>query len=208
MRQRHSDILDFMEVLTENMVRDWVTALKEDDANAFDQLFKQFAKRLYYFELGYLKSKADAEEIVQDVFYKIWENRKSLNPDLSFKAYIFKIAYRNINEAFRKLAQEQSYRHELIAVSLNFDNDLDERTDYHSLLCLVETIVNGLPPRQKDIFIMRKQQGMAVKEIANVLGITPKTVENHLTEALKTVKKGLMNEKAAGMLFFFLFVKI
>ena len=191
---------------TEEIVRDWIVALKGDDAEAFNKLFGQYAKRLYYFSLGYLKSKHEAEEIVQDVFFKIWENRKSLNPDLSFKAYIFKIAYRRINEVFRKLAQEQNFRHEVILNSLDQNDNLNERTDYHSLLELIETIVGNLPHRQKDIFIKRKQQGMSVKEIAQLLGIAPKTVENHLTEALKTIKNGLTKEHTAGFLFFCLFV--
>jgi len=195
-----------MENNTEELVRNWIVALKGDDAEAFNKLFGQYAKRLYYFSFGYLKSKHEAEEIVQDVFFKIWENRKSLNPDLSFKAYLFKIAYRRINEVFRKLAQEQNFRHEVILNSFDQDNNLNERTDYHSLLELVETIVGNLPPRQKDIFIKRKQQGMSVKEIAQFLGIAPKTVENHLTEALKTIKHGLIKEYTAGFLFFCLFV--
>jgi RNA polymerase sigma-70 factor (ECF subfamily) len=192
----------------EDLVHDWVVALKDDDAEAFNNLFGQYAKRLFYFSLGYLKSKHEAEEIVQEVFFKIWENRKSLNPELSFKAYVFKIAYRRINEVFRKLAHEQMYRDEVILHLLAHDNNLEERSDYHSLLELVETIVSNLPPRQKDIFTKRKQQGMSVKEIAHALGIAPKTVENHLTEALKSIKSGLIKENTAGLLFFSLFVKI
>lgn len=196
-----------MKYEADDIISEWVTALKEDDAKAFDHLFGQYSKRLYYFALGYLKSKEEAEEIVQEVFYKIWQNRKSLNPELSFKAYIFKIAYRKINEVFRKVSQEQLFRHELVDVFLESDNNLDERTDYHSLLELVDSITNNLPPRQKDIFIKRKQQGLSVNEIAEILNIAPKTVENHLTEALKKIKSGLMKEKSAGLLFFFLFVK-
>ena len=191
---------------SDDMVQRWVTALKEDDAKAFDKLFGYYSKRLYYFVLGYLKSKPDAEEIVQDVFYKIWENRKTLKPELSFKAYIFKITYRKIIELFQKVAQEQMYRHEIVSTSLDFDNNLEERIDYHSLLELVEKIVNDLPPRQKEIFIKRKREDISVKEIAVLLGITPKTVENHLTEALKAIKSGLLKEKVAGLLFFYLFV--
>jgi RNA polymerase sigma-70 factor (ECF subfamily) len=196
-----------MKDVSNEIVNDWVTLLKVGDAKAFDRLFGCYSKRLYYFALGYLKSKEEAEEVVQDVFYKIWLNRESLNPQLSFKAYIFKIAYRRINELFRKVAQEQDYRHEIISTSFDFDNNLDERTDYHSLLQLVEKIVNNLPPRQKEIFTKRKRDGLSVKEIAELLGIAPKTVENHLNEALKTIKSGLMKENIAGFLFFALFIK-
>jgi RNA polymerase sigma-70 factor (ECF subfamily) len=191
---------------SEEIVQNWVSLLKEGDAKAFDQLFGHYSKRLYYFALGYLKSKEQAEEVVQDVFYKIWLNRESLKPELSFKAYIFKIAYRIIIELFQKIAQEQAYRHEIITTSLDFDNNLDERTDYHSLLELVDHIVSELPPRQKDIFTKRKKEGLSVKEIAVLLDIAPKTVENHLNEALKTIKSGLSKEKVAGLLFYLLFI--
>lgn len=197
-----------MEKRCNNKIEDWVEALQKDDVKAFENLFGHFAKRLYYFAFGYLKCKEDAEEIVQDVFYKIWTNRKSLNPELSFKAYIFKIAYRRINELFVKAVQDKSFRHEIISTSLDFDNNLDERTDYHSLLELVDQTVSGLPPRQKEIFIKRKKEGLPVKEIALLLGISPSTVENHLNEAFKTIKKELSKEESmAGLLFFALFVK-
>jgi RNA polymerase sigma-70 factor (ECF subfamily) len=191
---------------SEEKVHIWVKLLREGDAKAFDQLFGCYSKRLYFFALGYLKSKEQAEEVVQDVFYKIWLNRESLRPELSFKAYIFKIAYRKIIELFQKIAQEQAYRHEIITTSLDFDNNLEERTDYHSLLELVDRIVSELPPRQKDVFTKRKKEGLSIKEIAVLLDIAPKTVENHLNEALKTIKSGLSKEKVAGLLFYLLFI--
>jgi len=197
-----------MKNVSDDIVQNWVSLLKEGDAKAFDFLFDYYSKRLYYFALGYLKSKADAEEIVQDVFYKIWENRKSLKPELSFKAYIFKIAYRKINELFLKVTQEQIYRHEIISTSFDFDNNLENRIDYHSLLELVDKVVDELPPRQKEIFIKRRREGIPVKEIAVLLGIAPKTVENHLGEAIKTIKNYLIKEKIAGLLFFSMFIKI
>jgi RNA polymerase sigma-70 factor (ECF subfamily) len=72
---------------------------------------------------------------------------------------------------------------------------------------LVETIVESLPPRQKEIFTKRKKEGLSVREVAELLNIAPKTVENHLNEALKTIKKGLEKDKMAGMLFFMMFLK-
>ena len=185
----------------------WITELRKGNVKAFDHLFGLYSKRLYYFSLGYLKSKEEAEEVVQDVFFKIWQARESLKPELSFKAYIFKIAYHRIIEIFQKATLNQAYRHELVAVAWDYDNDLDLRTDYNSLLELVDAIVMDLPPRQKEIFIRRRKEGLSVSETAELLKIAPKTVENHLNEALKTIKKGLMKDKIAGMLFFAMFLK-
>ena len=184
----------------------WVAALKSGNALAFDELFRLYGKRLYHFSLGYVKSKTDAEEVVQDVFMKIWNNRSSLNPDLSFSAYLFKIAYRNIAERFRKITQEKKYLHDIASEILIFTEEMDERANYQSLLELVEKLIQKLPERQKEVIVLRRIEGLSVADIAARLDISPKTVEHHITEALKNIKAGLDPESIAGLLFFVLFV--
>ncbi len=196
-----------MKKLNENTENQLIEELKCGSAKAFDQVFDFYGRKLFYFSLGYLKSEAEAEEVVQEVFYKIWKNRQTLKPELSFKAYLFKIAFNHIQELFQKLNLQQAYKHELIAGSTGFNNDLDNRTNYQSLLELVNQLINQLPPRQKEILIRKRQQGQSVKEIADALNITTKTVENHLTEALKNLKSSLSEECISGLLFFYLFLK-
>lgn len=118
--------------------------------------FHIYGKRLYHFSLGYLKSKPDAEEIVQEVFLKIWHLRASLDPGLSFNAYLFKIAYRQIMERFRKLSLERRYLADISAEVVPFTDELNERADYHSLLELVRKSIDRLPPRQKEVLLMRR----------------------------------------------------
>jgi RNA polymerase sigma-70 factor (family 1) len=190
-----------------NMESRWVAALKNGNAQAFDELFRLYGKRLYHFSLGYLKSKIDAEEVVQEVFMKIWHNRSSLNPELSFNAYLFKIAYRHIAERFRKITQEKKYLHDIASETLVFTADMDERSNYQSLLELVERLIQKLPERQKEVIILRRIEGLSVADIAARLDISPKTVEHHITEALKNIKAGLDPESIAGLLFFVLFIK-
>ena len=184
-----------------------VTALKKGDALAFDELFGVYGKRLYHFSLGYLKSRQEAEEVVQDVFMRIWHNRSTLDPALSFNAYLFKIAYRQIIEKFRKISQAQKYLHDIAEETLNFTNETDERTNYQSLLELVERLIGKLPDRQREVLVLRRIEGMPVAGIAEKLGIAPKTVEHHITEALKNIKSGLEQENISGLLFFALFVR-
>ncbi len=186
----------------------YLTALKNGDVKAFDKLFAEYGKRLYHFAYGYLKSKEEAEGVVQEVFLRIWRNRKQLNPNLSFKAYLFKIAYHYILELFEQINRRQAYRHQIIEEAVHFTDETNERLNYQILLEKVESLIQKLPPRQKEILIKRKKEGIPVKKIANQLGISPKTVENHLTEALKNIKKGLGEEDFSAMLFFLLFVKL
>ena len=169
-------------------------SLKNDDVKAFDQLFAEYGKRLYHFSYGYLKSQHDAEEVVQEVFLRIWRNRHNLNPELSFKAYIFKIAYHYILELFNFSNSENLYKHQIISESYEFTDELNERLNYQLLYEKVEGLINQLPPRQKEILIKRKRDGIPVKDIAEQLGISPKTVENHLTESIKNLKRNLSQE--------------
>lgn len=184
----------------------YLAALKNDDIKAFDNLFEEYGKRLYHFAYGYLKSKDDAEEIVQEVFLKVWRNRKQLKPDLSFKAYIFKIAYHQILEILKQINRRQAYRYEIIDESIFFNDDTNTRLNYQMLLEKVESLIQKLPSRQREILLKRKKEGIPVKEIATQLGVSPKTVENHLTQALKSIKKDLGEEELSALLFFLLFV--
>ncbi len=187
--------------------KNYLTALKNDDIKAFDKLFSDYGKRLYYFAFGYLKSKEEAEEVVQEVFLRIWRNRKHLKPDLSFKAYLFKIAYNHILELFDVINRQQAYRHQILEDAIIFTDQTSDHLNYKILLEKVEMLIEKLPPRQKVILLKRKKEGIPVKEIARQLDLSPKTVENHLTEALKNIKKGLGEEEISAMLFFVLFVK-
>lgn len=186
---------------------EWVKKLRKGDALAFEELFRHYGKRLYHFSLKYQKSTAEAEEIVQEVFLKIWQLRASLDPDLSFNAYLFKIAYRQIAERFRKDALARKYIAGIADELIPFSDELNEATNYYSLLQLVEESVDKLPPRQKEVFILRRSEGLSIAQIAEKLGIAHKTVEQHITGALKSIKSCLDSDNGAGSLFFFLFLK-
>ncbi len=182
-----------------------LSALKNGDVKAFDKLFADYGKRLYHFAYGYLKSREDTEGLVQEVFLKIWKNRDNLNPDLSFKAYLFKIAYHFILEFFEKSNRQRAYQHRLLEEAIEFTDETDERLNYQMLLEKVESLIQKLPSRQKEILLKRKKEGIPVKEIAEQLGISSKTVENHLTEAIKNLKNGLGKEDISVLLLFFFF---
>jgi RNA polymerase sigma-70 factor (family 1) len=182
-----------------------VRALKKGDASAFDELFTIYGYRLYHFSYGYLKSKENAEEVVQEIFLRIWKNRKNLKPELSFKAYLFKIAYHFILEYFERIHKQQAYKDQLIEESVKFTASSEESLNYQLLLEKVDRVIDQLPPRQKDILIRRRKEGLPVKEIAIRLGIAPKTVENHLTAALKSIREHMGEDTISAMLFFALF---
>lgn len=185
-----------------------VKNLKEGDLRSFDELFNKYSSRLFAFSLKYLKSAEEAEEVAQDVFLYIWDKRESLKPDFSFNSYIFTIAFNIIKKHFIKKSRDNAFKDELIYILLNQENNLDKVIDYKFLLQRVESIIEGLPPRRKEVFVKRKYDGLSVKLIADELGISPNTVENHLAQAQKQILDELKKEKLSGLLFFMLFVSI
>lgn len=193
-----------MSIYVNHSEQQLVTNLKNGDKNAFNKLFETYGTRLYSFAYGYLKSRFESEEIVQEAFIIIWRKRKDLNPDLSFKSYLFKITYHLIIEAFNKISKKEEYKHLLLEQSFSVSNNFDERLDYQMLLDKVYAIIEQLPYRQREVFIMKKKDGISIKEIARQLKISPKTVENHITEASKKIKEKLNPKDYPALLLFIL----
>lgn len=181
--------------------------LKKGSLIAFDGLFDHYSSRLFYFAFGYLKSEADAEEIVQEVFMKVWERRTFIKEELSFKSYLFTIAYNAIQKQFIKRNYQREYCNSLLLSADETDNVTVEGVNYHSLKELVDRLVNQLPPRRKEVYIKSRNEGLSTKEIAQEMNISIKTVENQLTQALKFLKENLAHENLYGVLFFALFLQ-
>lgn len=184
-----------------------VEQLKTGDVAAFDQLFESYGARLFGFALNYLKTKSEAEELVQEVFVRVWENRESLKSDYSFKSYLFTIALNQVRKYFRKRAIELSYLNHLDTSDFRLDNHTEDALDYESVLRRIDTIVDQLPERKKQIFLKSRKEGKSSKEIAQELAISVGTVDNQISSALKIIREILSKENLAIFLFFALFLK-
>jgi RNA polymerase sigma-70 factor (ECF subfamily) len=151
-----------------------------------------------------LKSKAEAEELVQDVFTIIWVKRADLKKELSFKAFLFTISFNIIKKHFRTKAYLSEYFKSMGKDDL--DMQTSQKINYDSLYKYITELVDQLPQRRKEIFIKSRFEGLSIKEIAEELKISHKTVENQLTDALKFIRTNLNRENLIAVLFFILFV--
>lgn len=169
-----------------------VRNLSQGNILSFNTLYRLYSKRLYRFALGYLKSEAEAEELVQEVFTIIWEKRAELKEELSFKSFLFTISFNIIRKHFRTRA----YLTEYCNSGLKIDPDMQtsQKITYDSLFQYITQLVNQLPVRRKEIFIKSRFEGLSIKEISEKLNISHKTVENQLTDALKFIRKNLNSE--------------
>ena len=181
-----------------------VRNLSKGNLLAFNTLYKEYSNRLYRFAFGYLKSEAEAEELVQEVFTIIWEKRADLKEELSFKSFLFTIAFNIIRKHFRTKAYLSEYFK--TGVSDDLDMQTSQKITYDSLYQYITELVNQLPQRRKEIFMKSRFEGHSIKEIADELKISHKTVENQLTDALKFIRTNLNRESVPVLLFFVLFV--
>jgi RNA polymerase sigma-70 factor (ECF subfamily) len=162
-------------------------ALRNGEHKAFDDIFNAYYNKVRYFINGLLKSEADAEELAQDIFVKLWINRESINPQKSFNAYIYTVAR---NAAFNFLKHkhvETSYLENY--TELNEVAGSDELVFAKEISLLIDLTVGRMPVQRKTIYQLSRNQGLSNDEIASQLGIARKTVENQLSLALQELRR-------------------
>ena len=179
--------------------------LRKGDVEAFDLVYKKYAQKLYAFSLKYLKSIEETEELVQSVFLKVWENQQNLKTETSFKSYLFTIAYNEICNLFRRRKYQQKFISETTTENQKTFEVAEDQIDYKFALQQVEMILARLPEKQKIIFIKSRIEGKSTKEIASEHGLSPGTVDNYISEALKFIRANLKDEHLAVLLFLSLF---
>ncbi|PTN07545.1 RNA polymerase sigma factor [Mangrovibacterium marinum] len=180
--------------------------LREGDRQAFKALFDKYGVRLYHFAFKYLREKEDAEDLLHEVFLKIWENRENLRSDSSFQSYLFTIAYNNIRQRFLKKSREEKYiqvfAEEYMVSSAKNEDDLD----YHFFLRKFNELIDLLPPRRKEIFVLRYKEEKKSGEIAEQLNISEQFVKKQLSIARRfVIDKMKEDNDLAGVLFLYLF---
>lgn len=183
-----------------------VKLLQKGNVAAFDSLFEVYSQKLFGFALKYFKNESDAEELVQEVFVKVWENRQTLKSELSFKSYLFTIALNQIRKHFNKKATSLRYLDSLQNEPEFSENQAVQENDYESALHQINLIIEQIPPRRREIFMKSKLEGKSSKEIAAELNISAGTVDNQVSEALRFIRTRLKSENLALLLFAVLFV--
>ena len=184
--------------------RKYVKNLKNGDITAFDALFRKYSKNLFAFALSITKETYIAEEITQLVFIKVWEKKEKIQEHLSFKSFLFSIAYNLIISWLRKEKSEKQKINKFGSETAFTTDETNYTIEFNNMNNLAKEVIESFPEKRKRIFKLSREQGLTNKEIAKTLNISVKTVENQISIALKTLRNELGKDDILGILFYFI----
>ena len=162
--------------------------MAKGDENAFAQLFKTHYNLLGSFIMRITESELLTQEIVQDVFLKIWVNRTALAEIDCFKAYLLVVSRNHTLNCLKQIARENNRKKEWVnSVLRNASNDVEEM-DTIDRGSLIDEAVTLLPPQQKKVYTLSRIDGLKQQEIARELNISLETVKKHMVLALRFLK--------------------
>jgi len=165
--------------------------MKAGNSLAFDAIYRKYAKSIYGFAYGMLKSYEDAENLVQEVFICLWINRQKIKKGSSLKYYLFTVAYHTSISFLRNKAKDNQFKRRLKVLQDKFQEPADSEIEYKELNTRLTLIINKLPEKQKKVFLLHRREGLTYLEISEKLNISINTVETHMARALKSIKQKL-----------------
>lgn len=162
--------------------------IAEDDERSFRIIFERYKKRFYIAAIKMTYSTDVSEEIVQDVFVSIWDRRSLLAEVKNPSGYLFTMLYNNIYAYLKKIAAEKRMKARFGEQANEGEYSMEEKLYEKEISQLVHKLIQQLPPRQQQVYVLSKHEGLSRNEIAQRLQLSPHTVKNHLQEAIKFMR--------------------
>ncbi|HEY4788674.1 MAG TPA: RNA polymerase sigma-70 factor [Bacteroidales bacterium] len=177
-----------------------LSRIKKSDEKAFETLFRAYYKSLCLFAYKILKDNVTAEEIVQDIFYYVWEKREDLELTTSVKSYLFKSVYNNSLKNIRHQKIVKNYEAKAIIEGPSFELQ-ENYAEIGEMMHVIQLTLEQVPERTREIFELNRNEGLKYQEISEKLNISIKTVEAHMTSILKQFRENLKDYMILLLLF-------
>lgn len=171
------------------MDRELVIRMKQGDETAFTAIYRQLHPSLYVYMLRFCKMPSLAEDLVHDVFLRIWEIRDRINPDLPFMGYLYRIARNHTFKTLQKLATDRTLREQLLSHIAKQESEQPEQLvrakEYDRLF---HEALNHMPPQRLNVFRLCRQEGRSYDEAAAILGISRNAVKKHMVLSMRFIQ--------------------
>lgn len=185
---------------------EYISELKSGSEKVFREIMEHWYSRLFNFANGYLNNTENTKEVIQDVFLQLWDHRQKLVTDASLNAYLFTLTRNRCIDLIRReklMLQFRTDKQEEYARLTESSQALSDPI-LNEIFALelqheIDQAINSLPDQCRKIFLMSRSNGMKNKEISQTLELSEKTVESHLTKALRTIRTAL-EQKFPGTL--------
>lgn len=168
-----------------------IQSLKNGSYKAFDRIYQMYAKRLFAYSLQFTKSQEESEEIVQDVFVRLWTNRSKIRQEETLRSLLFIMTKHYLINAFHTKVNQPEYE-EYVHYRNEFSvDDTSRHLEYEEFLVKFHAILKALPETQQKVITLSKMKQLTNKEIAEKLSLSEQTVKNQLSLGLKILKERL-----------------
>ncbi len=180
--------------------------LSEGDQRSFESLYLQYRQLVYTGVWKLMKCHDTSQEILQDVFVKVWQNRAKIDTSKSFRAYLYTISQSTVYDYFRRIASDQAKVNQF---SKNYSaiktNEIEEQIAFKEVQQHLDTILESMPERCRQVFVLCKIEGRSYDEVAKLLNISTATINNHIVKATRIIKSNWTWEYYTISLFFLFF---
>jgi RNA polymerase sigma-70 factor (ECF subfamily) len=173
--------------------KEWLLLLKQGNEQAFEKIYGLYSSRLFGNIYRMVKSESTAQEILQDVFLKIWYNRAGIDPEKSFRSYLFRIAENNVYDFFRKATRDKKMQARLLTAATEQYEHIEEMIFKKENALILEKAINSLPQQRQQVFRLCKLEDKSYNEVGQLLGISVSTISDHIVKANKAIREYLFN---------------
>ncbi|RQP18919.1 MAG: sigma-70 family RNA polymerase sigma factor [Parapedobacter sp.] len=176
---------------SENESRELVSRLKNGDKTAFEQIYHLHKIALAANLLRILKSPEVVEDILQQLFMTLWETRQNIDPDRPIAAYLYRIGRNLATDIFRRALRDKNLRLQLLPSIARSYTHIEESIDEEENKSLLYSVLDKLPPKRRQVFVLCKIENKSYRDVGEMLDISENTVNDHIREANKFIKKHL-----------------
>lgn len=179
--------------------------LSQGNVEAFEQLYEVYSRRLFGNLVKLTKSKTVAQEILQELFIKIWDNRENIDPCNSFRSYLFKIAENQVYDFLRKSVRGKKLQKQILASTKTQYTYIEEKLVAKENTSIIHEAIKALSPQRQLVFQLCKIEGKSYEEVSNILGISTSTISDHIVKGTRSVHQYINTKYGISTCVFLLF---